>query len=162
MAPAPHSRRAYGGALGVGWLGICTRLHFQTAWPLALRYGGLYGRCASMGPRGIFRCGNCWLSAAMVTPPPARGGWGGKLSSALCSHSAEFGCFFYLPAWLKPPTGLTSKFFRFEASVSFFSNRRFSQISIIFGSLGGGEKSPFPPPTYFSSKKSFLTHRIWQ
>ena len=31
------------GALGVGWLGTCTRLHFQTAWQLALRYGGLYG-----------------------------------------------------------------------------------------------------------------------
>ena len=62
--------------------------------------------------------------------------------------------FFYLPAWLKPPSPLTSKFFRFDASVSFFSNRRFSQISIIFGSVGGGKSLHSPVSTYFSSKKS--------
>ena len=47
------------------------------------------GRCVGMGPRGIFRNGNCWLSMAMVTPPPAQGGWGDKLSSASCGSNIQ-------------------------------------------------------------------------
>ena len=47
------------------------------------------GRCVGMGPRGIFRNRNCWLSMAMVTPPPAQGGWCDKLSSAPCGSNIQ-------------------------------------------------------------------------
>ena len=47
------------------------------------------GRCVGMGPRGIFRNGNCWLPMAMVTPPPAQGGWGDKLSSTPCGSNIQ-------------------------------------------------------------------------
>ena len=47
------------------------------------------GRCVGLGPRGIFRNRNCWLSMAMVTPPPAQGGWGDKLSSTPCGSNIQ-------------------------------------------------------------------------
>ena len=68
--------------------------------------------------------------------------------------SQSLAVFFYLPAWLKPPSGLTSKFFPIRSLSKFFSNRRFSQISIIFGSVGGGKSLNSPLPPTFRAKKA--------
>ena len=71
------------------------------------------------------------------------------------STSQSLAVFFYLPAWLKPPSGLTSKFFRFEASVSLFRIAGLAKFQLFSDLWGAGKVSiPPSPPTYFSSKKS--------
>ena len=80
------------------------------------------------------------------------------LNSVACITSQSLTVFFYLPAWLKPPCWLTSKFFRFEAPVSFFRIAGLAKFQL-FSDLWGAGKVSIPPSTYFSSKKSSLTQQ---
>ena len=59
----------------------------------------------------------------------------------------------------KRAASLTSEFCRTANPTSLLIKRRFSQISIIFGSVAGGKTLPRPHSTYFSSKKSSLARR---
>ena len=81
---------------------------------------------------------------------------------ALVTTSQSLTVFFYLPAWLKPPSRLTSKFFRFEASVSIFRIAGLAKFQLFSDLWGAGKVSIPPSPPTFRAKKALSRARIWQ
>ena len=73
-------------------------------------------------------------------------------------HITEFDCFFLFAGLVKTTIPTHKQASPIRRLSKFFSNRRFSQISIIFGSVGGGKSLHSPVSTYllFEQKKLFL------